>query len=112
MLANQDLRLQRRQKIFHQTFQVLSLTNFEVFYAIRSVIVLFFVTLSRRTIGFSVITDPEVSLPLPRMGIMISAVKWVFLNLSYVMSKRKQIKNTRKLKTSDLIKKGLISKFN
>jgi len=98
---------------FHGTKNslILRLTNFEFFYAIRSIIGLFFVVLSKRTLGFSIIADPEVVPPLPKMRIMLSAVRWVFGNLSYVMSKRKQIQKHRKLKTSDLIKKGLISKI-
>jgi len=91
---------------------ILRLTNFEAFYSIRSVIILFFVTLFKITLGISLIKEPEVSSPLPRIGIIISAVKWVFLNFSYVRSRRKKIKNTRKLTTTDLIKKGLITKSN
>jgi len=105
---------QMREEIqFHGTKNslILRLTNFEFFYAIRSVFGLFFVVLSRRTLGYSIIDDPEVPPPLPKFKTMMSAVKWVFQNFSYVNSKRKKIKKNRKLKTSDLIKKGLISKI-
>jgi len=98
---------------FHGTKNslILRLTNFEFFYAIRSIFGLFFVVLSRRTLGYSIIADPEVAPPLPKLKTMLSAVKWVFQNFSYVRSKRKQIQKNRKLKTSDLIKKELISKI-
>ena len=89
---------------------VLRLTHFEKFYALRSIVALLFVILSRKTLGFSIIDDPEVPPPLPKIKNMILAVKWVLENRRYVKSKRKTIQKNRKLKTIDLIKRGLISK--
>jgi GT2 family glycosyltransferase len=88
---------------------VLRLTNFETIQCIKSLVTLFFVTTVRRFFGISMISDPETPPPLPSIKIILNAVFWVIKNWKYVINKRKKINSMRRLSTSELIKKQLIT---
>ena len=88
---------------------VLRLTNFERWHALKSIVILFIVTLMRRLFGISVIADPEEPKPLPPIKIMFKAVFWVLRNWNYISIKRKQLQTKRVRSTKELIKMGLIN---
>ncbi len=91
---------------------ILRIVNFEWHYAIKSVIILFFVTFMRKKFGIKVISDPEEgSVPLPAYGVIYRGVKWVLKNLSYVLQKRKLLNKRRMFSTKELIEKGLITRY-
>ncbi len=88
---------------------VLRLVNFERWYSMKSITILFFTTLMRRLFGISVISDPEETKPLPPIKIMLKAISWVFRNWNYVSTKRKQLQTKRVRSTNELIKLNLIT---
>jgi len=88
---------------------ILRLTNFELYYSIKSLIVLSFVTVIRKTLGIKVIDDPEEGPPLPPFRTISSASFWVLKNIRYILDKRKEIKSKRILSTNELKKLGLIT---
>jgi GT2 family glycosyltransferase len=88
---------------------VLRLTNFEIYYGIKSMFLLFFVSLMRKTIHISVIKDPEESPPLPSFKIILKGIYWILKNYKYVLLKRKEINSQRVVSTNDLIKKNIIT---
>jgi len=87
---------------------ILRLTNFEFFYAFKSIIILFFVTFSRKFFGVSIIKDPETSPPLPSYKLISKGVLWIFKNRKYVFSKYRKVNSKRILSTKKLIEMGLI----
>jgi GT2 family glycosyltransferase len=87
---------------------LLRLTNFEITFAIKSIGILFFVSIMRKFFGISVIKDPEKNVSLPSFKIILSGAVWVLKNLQYVMTKRKLIKSRRILSTKELVKLNLI----
>jgi len=90
---------------------VLRLTNFETSFALSSIMKSFFIVLARKLFKVDVVPDPEESLPLPSFGILLHGVGWVFKNISYVTSKRKEVNSRRVVSTNDLLKKQLITKL-
>lgn len=87
---------------------VIRLTNFEFFYSLKSIIILFFVTMMRRFFKISVIQDPELSPPLPSLKIMVLGSFWIIKNLRYILKKRrethlKRVKSTKELKELNVI---------
>jgi GT2 family glycosyltransferase len=96
---------------FHgvKNFITIRLTNFEFFYSIRSLFVLFFVIFMRKFFKISVIKDPETSHPLPSFTTILSGFFWVIKNFKYVLKKRKEIKSKRIKSTNDLKKLGVIT---
>jgi len=88
---------------------ILRLTNFELYPSIKSLIVLFFVSIIRKTLGIKVIDDPEEGPSLPPFRTIFSASFWVLKNIRYILEKRKEIKSKRVLSTNELKKLGLIT---
>lgn len=89
---------------------ILRLTNFEITFAIKSIGVLFFVSVMRKTFGISIIKDPEQSHPLPSFKIILRGMVWILKNLHYVKTKRKLVTSRRVRSTRELVKLGLITK--
>lgn len=89
---------------------LLRLTNFEISFAIRSIITLFFVSTMRKLFCVSIIKDPEQGPPLPSFKIIFHGLLWVIRNSAYVKHKRKIINSKRVRSTKELIKMGLITK--
>jgi GT2 family glycosyltransferase len=90
---------------------ILRLTDFEIAFAIKSMTVLFFVSIMRKLFGISVIKDPEQSPALPSFKIIFCGLIWLVKNLDYVISKRRMIKSRRVRSTRELVKMGLITKL-
>jgi len=90
---------------------LLRLVNFEIYFAINSIIKLFFVTLMRKSFGISVIKDPEPAPPLPSYTTVFRGIIWILKNLKYVSKRRNQINSRRVRTTKDLMKMGLITKI-
>ncbi len=88
---------------------ILRLTNFELYHSIKSLIVLSFVIVVRKTLNIKVIDDPEEGPPLPPFRTILSASFWVLKNIGYILEKRKEIKLKRILSTNELQKLGLIT---
>lgn len=89
---------------------LLRLTNFEISFAIKSIVTLFFVSTMRKSFGISVIKDPEQSHPLPSFKVIFRGLLWIMRNFTYVTHKRKIINSKRVRSTKELIKMGLITK--
>jgi len=104
----------RREVQFHgvKNTILLRLVNFEFSFALKSMVVLFFVSFMRKFFGVSVIKDPEEGPPLPSYKIIFKGLIWILKNFRYVMNKRKQVNSKRIRSTKDLIKLGLITKSN
>ena len=90
---------------------ILRLTNFEISFALKSLIILFVVIFLRRFFKSKVIKDPQKYPPLPSVSIMVSALIWVIKNSKYVLKKRKLINSQRLISTKKLIEMGLIKKY-
>jgi hypothetical protein len=86
------------------------LTNFEFSYMIKSIIILFFVIITKKIFGVSIVKDPEEKTSYPSFKIIFKSVLWVMKNTPYIHNKRKNINSNRHLSTNELIKKGLITK--
>jgi len=99
--------------VFHgvKNTLILRLTNFDIAFAMKSIIVLFSVSIMRKLFGISVIKDAEKSRPLPSFGTIIHGMVWILKNLQYVLNKRRIIKSRRVVSTKDLVKLGLITKL-
>ena len=91
---------------------ILRLTNFEISFALKSIIILFFVSMMRKIFGISVIKDPEEGPPLPSLKIILQGMSWIIKNSKYVLEKRKQVNSNKVVSNNDLIKKGLITKYS
>ena len=89
---------------------LLLLTNFEISFAIRCIVTLFFVSVIRKLFGVSVIKDLEQNRPLPSFKIIFHGLFWIMKNSTYVIHKRKIINSKRVRSTKELIKMGLITK--
>jgi len=88
---------------------ILRLANFEISFALKSIMVLFFVTMMRRIFHISVISDPEPSPPLPSIRTILDGAYWVFKNFGYILNKRKLVNSRRIESTMSLKTKGLIT---
>ena len=91
---------------------LLRLVNFEFSYAIKSTLMLFFVSLMRKLFGISVVKDPEQGPPLPSFKIILRGILWILKNSKYVLAKRKEVNSHRVSSTDDLIEKGLVTKYS
>jgi len=91
---------------------LLRLVNFEFSYAIKSTLMLFFVSLMRKLFGISVVKDPEQGPPLPSFKIIMRGILWILKNSKYVLAKRKEVNSHRVSTTDDLIEKGLVTKYS
>ncbi len=91
---------------------LLRLVNFEFSYAIKSTLMLFFVSFMRKLFGISVVKDPEQGPPLPSFKIIMRGIFWVLKNSKYVLAKRKEVNSHRVSSTDDLIKKGLVTNYS
>ena len=91
---------------------LLRLVNFEFSYAIKSTLMLFFVSFMRKLFGISVVKDPEQGPPLPSFKIISRGIFWIFKNSRYIIAKRKKINSNRVNSTKDLINKGLVTKYS
>ncbi len=91
---------------------LLRLINFEFSYAIKSTLMLFFVSLMRKLFGISVVKDPEQGPPLPSFKIIMRGIFWILKNSKYVLAKRKEVNLHRVSSTDDLIEKGLVTKYS
>lgn len=91
---------------------LLRLVNFELFYAAKSIVLLFFVSLARKFFGISLIKDPEVGPPLPSFKTIFQGVIWILGNLKYILAKRKEVNSKRVCSTKDLIRMGVITKIS
>jgi len=89
---------------------ILRLTNFEIPFAIRSIVTLFFVITMRKIFGVSVIKDPEQSPSLPPFKVILRGLIWILQNLKYIANKRKIINSRRVRSTNELAKMGLITR--
>ena len=89
---------------------ILRLTNFELIFAIKGILVLSFVTFGRKIFKKSIIGDPEESPPLPSNKIILKTVSWILRNLQYILKKRKTVSRLRIKSTKELIQMGLITK--
>ncbi len=89
---------------------ILRLTNFEITFAMRSITVLFFVSVMRKLFGISVIKDPEKISTLPSFKIIFSGMIWILKNLRYVKTKRKLVTSRRVRSTKELVKMGLVKR--
>ena len=98
--------------IFHgvKNTLILRLADFEISFAMKSIVVLFFVSIMRKLFGISVIKDPEKSHPLPSFATIFHGLIWIIKNCQYVLSKRKQVNSKRIRSTRELIRLGLITK--
>jgi GT2 family glycosyltransferase len=90
---------------------ILRLTNFEISFGIKSIFLLFFVSLMKKCFGVSIIKDPEKTI-LPSSKIILKGICWIFKNLPYIISRRNKINSFRTISTNDLIKKGVITKYS
>jgi GT2 family glycosyltransferase len=88
---------------------LLRLVNFETFFAIRSITVLYFVSFMRKFFGISVISDPEQSPPLPSVKMIFRGIFWIMRNHKYLIAKRKVVNSRRIRSTQDLMELGLIT---
>jgi GT2 family glycosyltransferase len=91
---------------------ILRLTNFEINYVIKSMTILFYVIVTKKLFGVSLIKDPEEISPLPSFGIMIKGLLWILKNSKYIFTKRKKVNAERIISTNDLLKKGLVTKYS
>jgi len=89
---------------------LLRLTNFEWSFMIRSLAVLFFVSIIRKTLSFKIIKDPEIGSTLPSYKTILSGLKWILKNHKYVISKRQFINSNRVCSTDKLMKMNLITR--
>ena len=89
---------------------ILRLTNFELSFAIKSLVTIFFVILLRKSFGIQVIKDPEQTKSIPSIKTMLRSIGWVLKNFGYVLSKRREVNSKRVLSTQDLISRNLITK--
>ena len=89
---------------------VMRYTNFELHYAISSLIKFFFSLLLRKSTGISVIHDSQEFAPLPSFGILIRGLIWPLKNFKYVLEKRKKVNSRRVVSTKNLLEKKLIKK--
>ena len=98
--------------IFHgvKNTLILRLTAFDITFALKSITVLFFVSVMRKLFGVSVIKDPEQSHSLPSFTIIFNGLIWVLRNFNYLKSKRNTIRSRRIRSTKELIKLGLITR--
>jgi len=87
---------------------ILRLANFEAYFALKSIMILWFVTFMRKAFGVSVISDPEQSPSLPSYRTIFRGAIWILRNFGYVLSKRKHINIRRVESTTSLMKRGLI----
>jgi len=90
---------------------ILRLTNFELSFALKSSIILFFVIFLKRFFKINVIQNSEKSVSIPPISTVASALVWVIKNLKYVLKKRKSINSKRIISTKKLIEMGLIKKY-
>ena len=90
---------------------VLRLSNFEFFFALKSILTISFVIFARKLFGVTVIKDPEKSHPLPSFKVILKGMFWVLRNLRYVCEKRKLVNKRRERSTQKLIEMGLITKL-
>jgi GT2 family glycosyltransferase len=109
-LGGQTIKKFKQQIQFHSVKNslIIRLTNFELFYSFKSIMLLFFVSFMRCFFKIKVIVDPEISPPLPPIKIMISGSFWILKNLGYIFKKRKYVQSKRIRTTNDLKNLGVI----
>ncbi len=111
-LSGQTIQKLSSEVSFHgvKNTLLLRLTNFEISFAIRSIVTLFFVIVLRKLFGVSIIKDPEQSPPLPSFKVIFRGLFWIIRNSKYIINKRKIIDSKRVRSTKELIRIGLITK--
>lgn len=113
-LGSQTIKNLNNEVQFHgvKNSLIIRLTNFELLYSIKSIMILFFISTIRKLFKISLIQDPETPPPLPSMKNIFFGSFWIIKNLNYIYQKRKQIKKIRKKSTKDLIKLNLIKNYD
>jgi len=109
--GGQTVELLRSEIKFHgaKNILIICLANFET--PLSRVMKLFFAYLMKKSIGISVVTKFEPSIPLPSFGTVLRGLMWVLKNLKYVSEKRKKVNSKRAMSTEELEEKGLIRKL-
>lgn len=99
--------------VFHSTKNnlMLSLVNFEISYALKSLFTMLFVIMARKLFKVKIIKDLEQPPPLPSFKNLIHGSCWVFKNFKHITEKRKLLNSKRKRSTKELVKMGLITKI-
>ena len=87
---------------------ILNMTNFELYYVVKSFFLLFFDILSKKLFGKKEIQNFETSFPIPSFKLIFQGLFWIIKNSSYVIKKRKFVNSKRVLSTKELKKMGLI----
>ena len=109
--GGQTVELLRSEIKFHgaKNILIICLANFET--PLSRVMKLFFAYLMKKSLGISVVTKFESSIPLPSLGTVLRGLMWVLKNLKYVSEKRKKVNSRRARSTEELEEKGLIRKL-
>jgi GT2 family glycosyltransferase len=100
--------------MFHavKNSMILFLTNFESFFAFKSLIIFSFIIMMRKIFRISIVKDPEQKLTMPSFKIIAKAIFWILKNSKYILAKRKQVNSNKIFSNNDLIQKGLITKYH
>ena len=113
-IGGQTIRKISQEILFHsvKNLLLLRLVNFEISFALKSILKLFFVGSMRKFFGINVAKDLESSQQLPPFRIIIKGLGWILRNYRYINNKRKQVNSRRVRTTSQLIEMGLITRWS
>jgi len=109
-LGGSTIKKMKDDVVFHgvKNTLLLRLFNFEFSLVLKSISILFFVSISRKIFRIKLIEDPEEVGPLPSFTIIFKGSFWILKNFFTIIKYRRQINSKRVITTKQLRKMNLV----